>query len=156
MYTKTLTYTDFKGQDRTESFSFNMTEVELMRWASMPGGYSKDQFIEKLMGEENNVELIDLIESLLRASYGEVSLDGKRFIKTPEVQANFFETNAYPKLFLELAANPAESARFFDEVFPGNLAETIARIKTANEQRDKAVASAQSAAAAAIPSVTNA
>lgn len=139
MYTKTITYIDFLGKRRSEDFSFNMTEVELMKWASDPGGYSKDKAIEKMINNENTDALMDLVESLLRASYGEISLDGKRFVKTPEVQANFFESNAYPALFLELASIPEESNRFFKEVFPDNIEETIAKIRAANASRQEAV-----------------
>ena len=136
MYTKSITYTDFRGQQRTEEFSFNMTEVELMRWASMPGGYSKDKVIEKMMSQEDNEALLDLVESLLKASYGEISLDGKRFVKTPEVQSKFFESNAYPAMFLMLATNAEEATRFFKEVFPDNIAETLQKLKAANESRN--------------------
>lgn len=135
MYTKTVTYKDFLGNQRTDSFSFNMTEVELMKWASQPGNYSKDQVIEKMINERNNEGLMDLVESLLKASYGEISLDGIRFVKTPEIQDKFFESNAYPALFLELATDPDEASRFFDEIFPDNIDHTLAKLKAAAAAR---------------------
>lgn len=144
MYKKSITYTDFLGQKRTEEFCFHMSEVELMKWASMPGGYSRDQVIDKMISSENNEALMDVVESLLKASYGDLSLDGKRFVKTPEVQANFFETNAYPALFLMLATDAEESARFFNGIFPDDFAQTVAKLKAANAAREAAKA-AQSA-----------
>lgn len=153
MYTKTITYEDFRGQKRTEDFSFNMTEVDLMKWVSQPGGYSRDQVIENMISKENTEGLMDLTESLLRASYGETSLDGKRFVKTPEVQANFFESNAYPVLFLELASVPEEAQRFFREVFPADLEGTIAKIRAANAAKT-GVTGATDSTQAAIPSIS--
>lgn len=133
MYKKTITYSDFRGQKRTEDFYFNMTEVDLLKWVSQPGNYSQEDVINTMLKEQNTEALMNSVETLLRLSYGEISLDGKRFIKTPEVQANFFESNAYPVLFLELASNPEEANRFFKETFPENLEATIARIKAKQE-----------------------
>ena len=133
MYKKTITYSDFRGQKRTEDFYFNMTEVDLLKWVSQPGNYSQEDVINTMLKEQNTEALMNSVETLLRLSYGEISLDGKRFIKTPEVQANFFESNAYPVLFLELASKPEEANRFFKETFPENLEATIARIKAKQE-----------------------
>ena len=133
MYKKTITYSDFRGQKRTEDLYFNMTEVDLLKWVSQPGNYSQEDVINTMLKEQNTEALMNSVETLLRLSYGEISLDGKRFIKTPEVQANFFESNAYPVLFLELASNPEEANRFFKETFPENLEATIARIKAKQE-----------------------
>lgn len=151
MYKTNITYTDFNGQKRTEEFCFHMTEVELMKWASTPGGYSRDQVIDKMMSKEDNEGLMGVVESLLRASYGEISLDGKRFVKTPEVQANFFESNAYPKMFLTLATDPEESAKFFNGIFPDNFAETVEKIRAANAARE---ASAKSLDNPSVPQIS--
>lgn len=159
MYKTTITYTDFNGQQRSEEFCFYMSEVELMKWASTPGGYSRDKVIDKMMANENGEALMDVVESLLKASCGEVSLDGKRFIKSPEVQANFFETNAYPKLFIMLATDAKESARFFNEIFPDNFAETMNKLKEVNEARTAVEAAHNTAQAAkniATPALTEA
>lgn len=134
MYTKTITYTDFLGKERTETYHFNMTEVELLKWVSQPGGYSQDQVLQSMLAKENNEGLMDLLESLIKTSYGEISLDGKRFIKSKEVQEEFFETNAYPKIFLELATDTNEATKFFNEVFPANLEDTIKKIRERNEK----------------------
>ena len=32
MITKTITYTDFLDEERTETFRFNLSEAELMKW----------------------------------------------------------------------------------------------------------------------------
>lgn len=133
MYQKTITFTDFKGLNRTEIFCFNMTEVELIKWVSQPGGYSTAEAMDSMLKKENSSGLMDSVEELLKLSYGEISLDGKRFVKTKEIQDEFFESNAYPKLFLELATNSDEAARFFNEVFPANIQETIEKIRKNKE-----------------------
>ena len=133
MYTKTITYKDFKDQERTETFSFNMTEVELIKWVSQHGRYTQDAVIDAMMRKDDSKGLVDLLDELIRESYGEVSLDGKRFVKSQEIKEGFFESKAYPILFLELASNSDEATKFFNEVFPDNLEETIRKIRERNE-----------------------
>lgn len=153
MYKKTLTYTDFKGQKRTEELCFNMTEVELMKWAAQPSGYTHDQLVDNMLKKGNTEGLMDMLDDLFRRSYGELSLDGKRFVKSPEIQQEFFESNAYPALFLELATNSEEASRFFNEVFPANINETLAKFskkeESVNEKEIEVPASGQ-------PMLTNA
>ena len=38
MFVKTITYTDFLGNTRTEDFYFNLTEAEIIEWLSTNAG----------------------------------------------------------------------------------------------------------------------
>ena len=54
-------------------------------------------------------------------SYGEKSLDGKRFIKNKELTEAFIQTEAYSELFVELASNADEAVKFINGIMPKNM-----------------------------------
>lgn len=117
MLKKTITYTDYDGNERTEDFYFNLTKAELMELAfSEKGGLEK--VIEKLAKEQDNKRIISLMKEIIDMSYGEKSLDGKRFMKSPEISKSFMETEAYSILFMELAQNENAAVEFVNGITP--------------------------------------
>lgn len=128
MYKKTITYEDFKGEMRTEEFLFNLTEAEVLEWLSTSGEYTIDQVMDQMSRKRDTKAIIESAKSLIYKSYGEMSLDGRRFIKTPEVKAEFMETNAYSKLFMELATDGKAAAEFINGIIPKELAKRVDKI----------------------------
>ena len=57
------------------------------------------------------------VEAALK-SYGEKSLDGRKFVKNDEVRDNFQQTEAYSALFMELATNADAAAEFVNGIIP--------------------------------------
>ena len=51
-------------------------------------------------------------------AYGKKSDDGRRFIKTPEISEEFAQTEAYSDLFMLLATNAEEAAKFVNGIVP--------------------------------------
>ena len=145
MYKKTISYEDFNGEKRTEDFYFNMTEVELMKWVSQPGGYTFDAKFNDLVKKENYVELIGLVEDLVKRSYGEPSLDGKIFVKSPELQQAFLQSNAYPVLVLEIATDDNAVSDFLSNVFPKDLDKTIEKLNKRQAELEAQKAAAEAA-----------
>ncbi len=125
MLMKKIKYTDFNGVDREEEFYFNMSKADVIKWMTTNGNYTLDAVLMKLVRTENVRDLIGEIDYLITESYGEKSLDGKRFIKTPEVKANFVESNAYSELFMEIASDAKKAAEFFNGILPDDLANSI-------------------------------
>lgn len=125
MYCKKITYTDFDGNPRTEDHYFNLTEAELIEWLSTNSGYTLDKVLENMSKKMDVKGILDATRELIYRAYGEKSLDGRRFIKTPEVKANFMETNAYSVLFMELATDAKKAAEFFNAIIPKNLAASV-------------------------------
>lgn len=121
MVKKTITYTDFNGNKRTETFCFHMSQAETIEFeCSESGGITK--LIQKILATQDNVKLIDIFKDLIRRSYGEISPDGRRFCKTDEnghpLFKQFEETEAYSILFMELASNEKEAAEFIKGIIP--------------------------------------
>lgn len=120
MIKRTMTYTDYDGNERTEDFYFNLTKAETTEMElSSEGGLTK--LIEKIMAEQNSVEIIKVFKDLIRRSYGQKSLDGKRFIKSDELFEEFSQTEAYSDLFMELATNAESATAFVNGILPRDL-----------------------------------
>lgn len=117
MIKKTITYTDYDGNERTEDFYFHLSNAELTEMeVSHKGGMVK--LIEKVVAEQDNEKIVAIFKDLILKSYGEKSLDGRKFIKNDEVRDNFQQTEAYSALFMELASNADAAAEFVNGIMP--------------------------------------
>ena len=120
MLKKTIKYTDYDGNEREEDFYFNLSKAEVTEMElSKEGGMS--EYIKKISATQNGPELIKLFKEIIIKSYGEKSLDGKRFIKNKELTEAFIQTEAYSELFIELASNADEAAKFINGIMPKNM-----------------------------------
>ena len=131
MLKRTITYTDYNGESRTEDFYFNLNKAEIIEWLTTSSNYTLDVVVEKLIKTRNAKEIVNIFKDLIYRSYGEKSLDGRRFIKSKEVKDNFTETEAYAILFTELVSDAAKAADFFNAIIPADLAAEVE--KTMNE-----------------------
>lgn len=130
MLKKTVTYTNYNDEEVTEDFYFALNEAEVLdKELSVEGGYSA--LLEKIVAEKNGKEMIRLFKELVLISYGEKSLDGKRFMKSEEIQANFQASAAYPQIFMELAMDDKAAEEFANGILPAKLTERFAK-----EQKD--------------------
>ena len=117
MLKKTISYTDYDGNPRTEDFYFNLSKAELTEMEmSFNGGLVK--IIEKIIAAQDSERLIKIFKDLILKAYGEKSNDGRRFIKNQEVRDNFAQTEAYSILFMELATNDVAAAAFVNGIAP--------------------------------------
>ena len=129
MLKKTITYTDYDGMERTEDFWFNLSKTELTKLdAELPGGVLG--VLRKIIDKKDRKALVDFIETLILRSYGEKTLDGKRFVKTPEMAEEFMQTPAYDELFMSILSDTASQTSFINGVIPQSMAKEI-------EQTDK-------------------
>lgn len=117
MLKKTITYTDYDGNERTEDFFFHLTKAELVELAhSEQGGLEKT--IEQITKTQDNKRLIALFKDVIKLAYGVKSLDGKRFQKSEEIRNEFMETEAYSILFMELANDEQAAIDFVNGIVP--------------------------------------
>ena len=129
MLKKTITYTDYDGMERTEDFWFNLSKTELTKLdAELPGGLLG--VLRKIIDKKDRKALVDFIETLILRSYGEKTLDGKRFVKTPEMAEEFMQTPAYDELFMSILSDTDSQTNFINGVIPQSMAKEI-------EQTDK-------------------
>lgn len=129
MLKKTITYTDYDGMERTEDFWFNLSKTELTKLdAELPGGVLG--VLRKIIDKKDRKALVDFIETLILRSYGEKTLDGKRFVKTPDMAEEFMQTPAYDELFMSILSDTDSQTSFINGVIPQSMAKDI-------EQTDK-------------------
>lgn len=123
MLVKTITYNDYDGTERTETFYFNLNEAEISRMhLSIDGGMKA--YINKIVNAKSNVEIIKFFDKILEASFGVKSDDGRRLIKSPELFKAFTETEAYNQLYMELLDNQGKNAAaFIQAIIPDSAKE---------------------------------
>jgi hypothetical protein len=115
MVKKTITYTDYNGKERTEDFYFNLNKAELVEMeVSESGGLSET--LKQIVETNDHKQLMKYFKEIVAKSYGVKSPDGKRFIKNADVLGEFMETEAFPTLFMSLAEDDGEAARFINGV----------------------------------------
>lgn len=126
MLKKTITYTDYNDNERTEDFYFNLTKAELTEMEfSTNGGFAET--IQQIITAKDTAALIKIFKELLLRSYGEKSSDGKRFVKSDELRDGFAQTEAYSNLFMELATNEEAASTFIKGILPKDLQDADAK-----------------------------
>lgn len=122
MLKKTLTYTDYNGESRTEDFYFNFSKAEMLeKELSYVGGLSET--IKRVVAAQDQPTLIKIFKDLILDAYGEKSLDGKRFIKSKELSEAFSQTEAYSDFYMSLATDAEEAAKFVNGITPSDMLE---------------------------------
>ena len=124
MLSKNIKYTDYNGVEREEAFLFNLSKAELMEMElSADGGL--EATINKIIAAQNGKEIMELFKEIVLKAYGEKSLDGKTFDKSPEVKNRFINSQAYSDIFMELATNADEATKFFNGIIPKDIANEV-------------------------------
>lgn len=132
MIKKTVKYTDYNGNQRTEELYFHLSKAELSEMElSREGGLSN--YYHKIVAAQNIPELAAIFKELLLKSYGAKSDDGRSFIK---VDANgnplsraFSQTAAYDEIYMELSTDTDAATAFFNGVIPENMRGQLEQIE---------------------------
>lgn len=145
MFSDTVTYVDFNGNERSEELFFNISETESLKFlTSVEGGY--DAYLQKVLDEFDNMKVeddhsrvqavtkvLDVYEDIILAGYGEKSDDGKRFMKSEGITNNFKCSAAYEALLLKFFEDPEYGVKFVVAVLPNNTGmsgdEIVASVK---------------------------
>ena len=126
MLKQEITYEDFNGDTRTETFYFNYTRPELLEWeVSEKGGMRK--MIQAIVKAEAQKEIVDVFKTFLLNAYGEKSDDGRKHKKTQELKDDFASTAAYAAFYMQLAEDADLAARFINGVVPKGMAQELTK-----------------------------
>jgi hypothetical protein len=129
MLKKTITYDDLDGNKVTEDFYFNISKGELLeKDMSSRNGDGKRGYSEMLVEvaeARQGKEMLSVFKEILEMSVGQRSEDGRRFVKNQEIRDNFFQSDAYSVLFMELFTDATAASNFFKAIMPGDLTEGI-------------------------------
>ena len=128
MYTTVIKYEDYDGNERTMEAHFNLNKAELLELqTSWDGGLEK--VLKKIIDEKDQRRMIEMFKMIICKSYGEKSLDGNRFVKSPEVLEAFTQTEAYSEFFMNLATDDKLAAEFINGIMPKNLIEEAKKLE---------------------------
>ena len=126
MLKQEITYEDFNGDTRTETFYFNYTRPELLEWElSEKGGMRK--MMQEIVKAEAQKEIVDVFKTFLLNAYGEKSDDGRKHKKTQELRDDFASTAAYAAFYMQLAEDASLAARFINGVVPKGMAQELTK-----------------------------
>ena len=129
MLKKTISYTDYNGVERREDFYFNLSKAELAEMElTTPGGMGA--MLNRLIESRDDTEIVRIFKKLVLQSYGEKSIDGKRFIKSKELSEAFSQTEAYSKLFMELASDSKAASEFVKGIVPADIQNEMSKVNT--------------------------
>lgn len=117
MIKREITYTDYDGVERKETFYFNLTKAELLKMESSEDGGLSNK-LQNLIDSPNGREIMHFVNAILLAAYGEKSADGRRFVKSPEISKAFSETPAFDEIFTELVTDAEKAAVFVNGLMP--------------------------------------
>ena len=137
MLKKLINYVDYDGRERSENFYFNLSEAELMDMElETVGGMQK--LIQLIIDKQDIPEIIKAFKKIIRASYGEKSPDGRRFIKSEALSEAFTQTEAYSVLYMELISDANAAAAFLNGIVPERVAKAAAESKAEEEAKEAA------------------
>lgn len=146
MLKKTITYVNpFTDQQVTEDHYFHLSKADLVemeveehsaKYTNKAGEEltGMQAHLQRIVDSEDAPAVLKEFKSILRRSYGKK--DGDRFIKNPEIWAEFEGSEAYSELVFSLLTNSDELAKFIESVIPGNL-EQIAKEVAARAEAEE-------------------
>lgn len=123
MLKKTINYTDYDGNEREETFYFNLSTAELIELRNETNG-GLEKLLQKMVETKNEKEMVAYMKYIILKAYGEKSLDGKYFRKSKEISEDFLHSEAYSVLFTELAQNDKALANFVNGILPKKVTKT--------------------------------
>lgn len=120
MLKKTITFTDYFGETRTQDFYFNLSKAELldMNYTTVGG---MQRMVEEIQNSQDQKRIYELFKTIVLKAYGEKSADGYRFIKSPEISEAFSQTEAYSELMMEFFSKENAAADFIMGIVPADL-----------------------------------
>lgn len=125
MLAKKIKYTDFDGVERNETFYFNINKAEAIELELEESG-GLISLLMKMVETQDIPKIFKLFKKLIGIAIGEKSNDGKYLMKSPEISARFFATNAYQELIMEIMKSPEDAANFVNSIIPQDVAESAA------------------------------
>lgn len=138
MYSINVPYTDYDGNERVEECFFNLNKAEVLELQmSWDGGL--DKLLHKMIAEKDQKRLIEMFKMIILKSYGQKSLDGRRFIKNAQLTEEFTQTEAYSELFMLLATDDEKASEFINGILPKKLIDDAQKEIADNKEGQKVI-----------------
>lgn len=115
-----IPYTDYNGVQRNEKHMFNLNQAEMAEMELTTAG-GMNETIKAVIEAQDTTALVKIFKDLILKSYGVKTPDGKRFAKSHELSTEFSQTEAYSKLFIELATNTEAASTFMNGIISDDV-----------------------------------
>lgn len=140
MLKKTITYTNpFTEQEVSEEHYFHMSKAGLIEldMASLhepevtdpETGAKLNGFrarLQRIINDRNGEEIMSIVKDMIRRSYGKK--EGDRFLRSPEIWADFESSEAFSQLYFDLCTNANAQADFMNGVIPSSLEREMTKV----------------------------
>lgn len=138
MYKVDLEHENFDGETVTSTLYFNITKTRLAKNLELRDELDE---IQKMIGGETREltpgeiqKIVNLVEKIMKISYGVRSEDGKRFDQRADRWEEFQQTAAYDAFLYSLFETPSKATEFMVGVMPKDLIrQAEAQIKQVEE-----------------------
>lgn len=127
-----LKYTDYDGNEREETFRFNISKAELIDMEYTTEGGLK-QKIEDIIKARDTTKIYKMFVEIIDKAYGVKSADGRGFRKSPEILAEFKQSEAYSELMMKIMSDSKFAANLVAGIIPEDLSEKIDELSNNNE-----------------------
>ena len=117
MFKHTVTYKDYDGKERTESFYFHYNEAELMEMINSEEGDFSAR-VQRLVDANEQSKVIKIVKKFVLDAFGIKSEDGRRFEKSEEISKAFEQCPAYSIIFMKMARDSKFAADFINNIVP--------------------------------------
>lgn len=136
MISKTITYTDFNDNERTETFYFHMSKPELLETYIKGGEEKLIDTLKEALKKRDSIAFFDLLKDVIRLGFGEKSEDGKFFTKFDNQGRRlgdlFITSEAYSVLLMDdLFQDISKATDFLMGMFPADIRPTQDEIDAA-------------------------
>jgi hypothetical protein len=135
---KSITFTDFNGDEVTEDHYFNLTKAELVELEMSHEGGLKES-LENVVAAEDGGRIIEEMKKIIMKAYGKRSADGKRFIKTEDLRQEFESSEAYSELFMEMVTKADAAAEFVVGIMPKGMVDDNQEVLDLQQKTAKAL-----------------
>lgn len=126
MLKKAITFTDFEGATRTETFYFNLSEVEIAEMALLHenGPEGAAEFFKDLGDSKDPKKILPAVKNIIALSVGERV--GEFGFNKQGVADWFMSSPAFNELFMELMQGGPKVVEFFQGILPPDIARRFA------------------------------
>ena len=124
MFTYTVKYEDFDGNQAKQELCFHIGKAELMKLATTDNGVM-DELMSFTFAKEDERTfkgMFNAYEKLIGMAYGIRS--GQRFVKSEEITEEFLESLAYDQLIWDLVEGKLDANKFLMGIFPMDVMES--------------------------------
>lgn len=119
-------YTDFEGHEREEDLYFNFTEPQIRELLEKNPAFAEKN-LANIVATQDPQQMLEAIQMLIVAAYGEKSADGKVFKKNKEITENFACSAAFAQLMDDIMykGDTKTIENFLVGIFPAKFASTL-------------------------------